>query len=453
MYLNNVYSKRSAAQNKASALLFEDKFYKNLDDDDETVITSNLLNKSVYTGSYRREGLLNENRQQRSINKKRAPKIAAFILISIFAIGGLTHIRKSLREIPLIDENNSSSGANLSSISKKNGTDNLEKEHFPVSIEVLFEEMSKPNLDMNGNQIRLPTQLTNLADMNAPMNRNHEVPIFWHIPRTGGSNFKKIASFCYGLTLASEVGPSVDPVAATKNELMTVIDADSGTKFLNVDTTSPEGLERAKKLNVATFEGLDLITTPYIFMASDVLFNPLNRGRFIVMFRHPIDRAVSMYYYLRDKTGIKGAQIGDSLELYAKSAMVENNWMTRFLTNKLGGQLTPDDEATAKEVLRTKCLVGLLNRKTESMQRFKTYFGWKTLDNDESRDCEEKQLHWGWTGKNKHDKLEVGSDAWNLLKEQNSFDIRLFEYAEKLFEIQGKTLFSKSPCLLDKNGC
>ena len=453
MYSDTIYSKRSAAQNKASAILFDEKFYKTLDDDDETVITSNLLNKSVYTGSYRRDGLLNENRQQRPINKKRAPKLAAFILISFFAISGLNHERKSLRELPLIGEDDSSGGANVSSLSKKNETDDLEEGQVPISIEVLFEEMSKPNLDMNGNQIRLPSQLANLADINAPLEQIHEVPIFWHIPRSGGSNLKQIASFCYGLTLASEVGPSVDPEAATKNELTTVVDADSGTKFLNVDTTSPEGLERAKKLNVATYDGLDLITTPYIFMASDVLFNPLNRGRFLVMFRHPIDRAVSMYYYLRDKTGINGAQIGDTLELYAKSAMIENNWLTRFLTNKLGGQLTPDDEATAKEILRTKCLVGLLNRKTESMQRFKTYFGWKTLDNDQSRDCEEKHLHWGWTGKNKHEKLEVGSETWNLLKEQNSFDIRVFEYAEKLFEIQGKTLFSESPCLLNKKGC
>jgi len=70
-----------------------------------------------------------------------------------------------------------------------------------------------------------------------------------------------------------------------------------------------------------------------------------------------------MYYYLRDKTGIRGAQIGDTIDLYAKSSMVENNWMTRFLTGKMGGELTPDDEALAREVLRTKTIVGLLSKK------------------------------------------------------------------------------------------
>jgi len=52
------------------------------------------------------------------------------------------------------------------------------------------------------------------------------------------------------------------------------------------------------------------------------------------------------------------------------------------------------------------------------------------------QECEDKLLHWGWSGKNKHEQLEEGSDTWNLLKEQNTFDLRLYEYAVRLFEVQ-----------------
>ena len=106
----------------------------------------------------------------------------------------------------------------------------------------------------------------------------------------------------------------------------------------------------------------------------------------------------------------------------------------------MGGELTPDDEALAREVLRTKALVGLLKRKNESYQRFKDYFGWKVNDaNPHKVECEEKYLEWGWLSA---DYTPVGQDSeeWKALKISNTFDLRLYEYAEKLFEAQGTLL-------------
>ncbi len=118
--------------------------------------------------------------------------------------------------------------------------------------------------------------------------------------------------------------------------------------------------------------------------------------------------------------------------------------MTRFLTNKLGGELTANDEAIAKEVLRTKALIGLLKRKNESIERFKQYFGWKIDDSNIKKvECEEMYLEWGWTSKEDsvgigtHNKLDTESEEWKILRTANSYDIRLYEYAEKLFEVQG----------------
>jgi len=411
------------------------------------------------------------NQNSKPIDKRRAPKLFLLCFSAFCIIGGtysfaIQHTTKYLFKSTVTpdqklksfrqDENNND---NVSDTLQYEG-DNNEGLKVPSSTTNLYDslqfnlnEIAKPNIDMKGNPIRLPPQLANLADIHTPItrashstrrNNQNEVPIFWHVPRSGGSSIKDIASFCFGLTLASEVGPIIDPnnAVSVTHTLTTVTDANSGANFVNVDTTSVEGLNVAQNMNLASYEGLDLIVTPYIFLGSQMLFNEVNRGRLFMLLRHPIDRAVSMYYYLRDKTGIRGAQIGDTLDLYAKSSMVENNWMTRFLTNKMGGELTADDEALAKEILKTKCLVGLLSKKTESMRRFKLYYGWKAQDHDGSNeDCEDKLFHWGWSGINKHEMIQEGSDTWNALKEQNAFDVRLYEYAVKIFEVQGATMF------------
>jgi hypothetical protein len=104
--------------------------------------------------------------------------------------------------------------------------------------------------------------------------------------------------------------------------------------------------------------------------------------------------------------------------------VIENNWMPRFLCNKLGGQLTPDDEAFAKEVLRTKALVGLVKRRNESYHRFKDYFGWKINDADPKKvECEERFLEWGWNASH-YTPIEKGSEEWNLLKKSNTFEVQ-----------------------------
>ena len=79
--------------------------------------------------------------------------------------------------------------------------------------------------------------------------------------------------------------------------------------------------------------------------------------------------------------------------------------MARFLTNRMIGEVTPQDEAIAKEVLRTKVLVGMLSNKTESLRRFRLYFGWdhKVRELAKLGDCEEKLLHWGWPQKKASD--------------------------------------------------
>lgn len=119
--------------------------------------------------------------------------------------------------------------------------------------------------------------------------------------------------------------------------------------------------------------------------------------------------------------------------------------MTRFLSNSLSGELTPEHEAIAKEVLRTKCIVGLLHDKSETWRRLEMLFDLHTTEQPQRRDeCEEKLLYWNWPGKNRHAPVVEGSEAWDNLHKQNTFDLRVYEYAERLFAAQRK-LFEESP--------
>jgi len=72
----------------------------------------------------------------------------------------------------------------------------------------------------------------------------------------------------------------------------------------------------------------DVIYSSYIYEASD-LFPLSQRGRCFTLLRHPVERAVSTYYYVQDsvKNGIMDLQLWhSSIEDYAMSAHIENNW-------------------------------------------------------------------------------------------------------------------------------
>jgi hypothetical protein len=86
-------------------------------------------------------------------------------------------------------------------------------------------------------------------------------------------------------------------------------------------------------------------------------------------------------------------------------------------------------------------LVGLLKHKTESFRRFEAYFNLAIRD-EKVDDCHTKMLDWNWPNKNKHTPVREGSEAWRLLMKHNEFDVKLFHYAEEIFDEQA-TLFDK----------
>ena len=73
---------------------------------------------------------------------------------------------------------------------------------------------------------------------------------------------------------------------------------DGSTPFINVDTTTVEGLHRAKRLGLAQCGLARAIVIRHVF-ESDILFDSKHKGRLFAVFRHPVDRQVSLFNYLK----------------------------------------------------------------------------------------------------------------------------------------------------------
>lgn len=323
------------------------------------------------------------------------------------------------------------------------------------NVTVVFESDPSKPVAFLGRGVELPEVLGRLANVLDPALPGSDVAVFWHLPRSGGATFKAVASECLGLTVASDRGSLL---GAPEGALGVVTDH-LGGRYVNVDANSPGGLERAQRLGLASFRPLDLIFSSYLMEAAALFEGTPSRGRVVALLRHPIERASSLYYQMatdpegRAELAMNGI---DSLELYASSGLAENNWMTRFLSGKMSGDLTTEDEAVAREVLRTKVLVGRLDRKEESLWRFARYLGWDLEGGPvgvgvgvgagagghpyrpAGEGCADRIVGWGWEGKISHPTVVEGSDVWMELWRHNTFDVRVYDWAAgELWNYQG----------------
>jgi len=178
------------------------------------------------------------------------------------------------------------------------------------------------------------------------------------------------------------------------------------------------------------------------------------------LFRHPVDRALGMYYYLARASWdpmYNPSLAKMTIEQYAQSKYIENNWLTRFLVKKTRGKLTHADLLLAKKILKFKCLVGLYENMEASLARFQRYFGWNADSPEKDGEivlCRraiithgDKVLDHPVSVKDEWDTktegvIKIGSVPWNAIARQNKFDMELYEYAKRLFRTQGEEIFN-----------
>lgn len=118
--------------------------------------------------------------------------------------------------------------------------------------------------------------------------------------QSGGTTIKSIYE-CLGQTLANQAG--ADPRFGHENEDKAIAfrpwPGVSRASYVNVDTTNKKGILRAQKLGLVPSGLADMIFTSDLTFAIEKLFDESHKGRVMVLFRHPIDRLVSKFYYLQ----------------------------------------------------------------------------------------------------------------------------------------------------------
>lgn len=93
-------------------------------------------------------------------------------------------------------------------------------------------------------------------------------------------------------------------------------------------------------------------------------------------------------------------------------------------------------------VFGRKCLVGLVDKTDESIRRYERFFGWdtKVSNADLKNECVQKYQLNG-DKRNNHHTYE-GTNAWEVLRKKNEYDVLLYEYAKNLYT-QQSTIYEK----------
>lgn len=280
---------------------------------------------------------------------------------------------------------------------------------------------------------------SNIADLWEPYDADKDTAYFFMIPKSGTTTLGTYMTKCLDLVTANRVGKMY------ANEKLEIVEH-RGHKFVNVDVTTHEGLEHVAEVDLASAASADVIVSGMINHLA-TLFTPQNKLRMFTIMRPPMDRVVSEFYYIQtaewETLQYRPWLKEWSLEQYITSDIHVDNWMVRTLVGKGSTkvELTVQDLTNAKEILARKCLIGLTNQYTESVTRFKQYFGWT---DDET--CFEETVSPSGTiqNANRHPTIEKGSKDYELLKEVEKWDIWLYTYATELFEEQRRLFADKT---------
>lgn len=232
------------------------------------------------------------------------------------------------------------------------------------------------------------------------------------------------------------------------------LEGSANRRFVNVDTTSFDGINRAERLGFVgdKLQLVDVIFTGILPNVVDKLYTDDHKAVLFTIVRHPVDRAVSTFYYLRKahwESSYSPEWQNMTIMEYTKGyKAIEENWMVRWLSNKPqlhGEQLTEDDLEKAKMVLREQVWVGVIDKMEESMERFGQLFGWNRPPLDQAGNwdaCMDRWVRGGGSNKNKHRSFKPDDEEYKALAEINKWDMRLYEYALEIFDSDGKTHFA-----------
>lgn len=245
---------------------------------------------------------------------------------------------------------------------------------------------------------------------------------FWHIPKASGSTMKNILNFCFGLSRAEQLQAEPSMQFAKKN-------------ILNMDTTSPKGLAVSYANNLVNANKVDLIVSNY-FLSGSALFTDQHHGRTFTILRHPVELAISLFYYRRQATWERSYQPAWTkltFHDFVSSQHYMDNWMVRQLTGTSPWvDLKASHLERAKRMLKEKIFVGIMSEMDETLRQLKAHFGWEEKESY----CAYNYLHSAPTNQNKHPAVPKGGSTWKIVVEKEKYDMGLYYYALELFAEQ-----------------
>ncbi|KAL9188453.1 hypothetical protein ACHAXT_006831 [Thalassiosira profunda] len=285
----------------------------------------------------------------------------------------------------------------------------------------------------------------NLLPLAEPPHLEEKNVLFWHIPKSGGTTAKSICE-CLDLTVASRAGALPQFGHDQDEEILAYRPWDKrnkgvGPRYVNVDTTQKPGILRAAQLGLVPANLADVIFTSDPAFAIEHLFDPEHKGRVLGLFRHPVRRLVSKFFYLRVATWERTYHPQWKkihLTEWAQNRNNDNEHMVKKLAGKsMRESVDEGDLQMAMQTVKDYFVVGLMDHMEESIRRFNVVLG---VDDaiDENRACMDEYFGERVERKNanSHPKVEAGHPAWQILAEKNALDIRLYEYIVRLFEEQ-----------------
>lgn len=233
-------------------------------------------------------------------------------------------------------------------------------------------------------------------------------------------------------------------------------------KFVNVDTTTKLGIERAATMGLVSSGKADMIFTSDISFAAAKLFDNHHRARILALFRNPVDRCVSKFYYLQTAMWERTYQpewANLSVMEWAEKYNDDENFMVKKMAMKgLRDPVDMTDLVIAKEIVRRYFIVGLMNDMEESFQRFNIVLG---LDDtfEQKQMCMNTYLSSAHeitadvvgeshavpavaVNSNPHPKVLEGSPEYNLLAKRNALDMMLYDYITRLYAEQASIVNS-----------
>lgn len=264
-------------------------------------------------------------------------------------------------------------------------------------------------------------------------------PFVWSIPHVrGGDSLEHILTDCLELTVAgSSHGHS-------EEDHLALVVNDSHQHYINVDLTTHQGVARACDLQLIPSKMAHVVVSSVVYPTVEVFDEHHNKGTMFALLQDPIDRILAEYQ--QQETSM-------SLEKYMEQ--MTHNYMVRALTNQLDNnnnnnteeEMTIQDLEQAKDLLESKCLIGLTNFYAASIHRMVEYFGWAKILRgglgQEHYVCQEKHID-----ATNDDTIDppppfktmddfYKSDEFKSILEQNSLDVELFSFAQTLYFQQG----------------